>query len=79
MGWGQGSGIPRNAKNNINNSKDCRPVFAGRGSADWRLLWRQIVEIEVIAGRGWREVISRDGVKSEVAVLRARALREVLR
>ena len=74
---GAGSRLPRNVGNLPSISRNCGPDFAGRGSADWRLLWHQIVETEIFAGRDWREVTSRDGVRSLVAVLRQRALREV--
>jgi predicted nucleic acid-binding Zn ribbon protein len=73
---GVGSRRPRNAGNSCATSKACKPIFAGRGSAGWRFLWHQIIEIEVFASRDWRQVISRDGVRSDVAVLRPRALRE---
>ena len=75
---GVGSHRPRYARNSDVNSKACKPVFAGRGSVDPRL-WHTIIEVEVFAGRDWQKIISRDGVPSEIAVLRARALREVAR
>jgi hypothetical protein len=34
----------------------------------------RVIAAEIFAGRTWCEVISRDGVRSEVAVLRPRAL-----
>ena len=74
---GVGSRVPRNVEIPFNISRNCRSDFAGRGSADWRLLWHQIVETEIFAGRDWCEIVSADGVKSLVAVLRQRALREV--
>lgn len=67
---------PRNAGNSGTISKTCKPVLGGRASVNPQL-WHAIVELEVFAGRAWREVTSRDGVRSEVAVLRPRALREV--
>jgi predicted nucleic acid-binding Zn ribbon protein len=73
---GGSSRQPRNAGNSGTISKTCKPVLSGRASVDPQL-WRAIVEVEVFAGRDWREVTSGDGVKSEVAVLRPRALREV--
>ena len=72
---GQGSAIPRNAGNFLAISSGCKPVSAGRGYVDPQL-WHAIVEVEVFAGRAWHEVISRDGVRSQVSVLRLRALQE---
>ena len=72
---GVGSAVPRNAENSFDISRNCRRDFGGRASVD-APLWRAIVELEVFAGRTWHEAISRDGVRSVVAVLRPRALRE---
>jgi hypothetical protein len=67
---------PRNTKNSPAISSVCKPSLAGRASIG-KALWRNIVEVEVFAGRDRREVTSSDGVKSEVTMLRPRALREV--
>jgi hypothetical protein len=74
---GLGSGVPRNAGNFLAISNGCKPVLAGRGYVNPQL-WHAIVEVEVFAGRDWLEVVSTDGVRCLVAVLRPRALREVL-
>ena len=67
---------PRNAKNSQDTSSTSQADFAGRGCADKRL-WCSIIETEIFSGRDWREVISSDGVRSEVTTLRPRALRGV--
>ena len=68
--------VPRSVKNSHANSNGCKADFAGRGSVD-KALWRSIVELEVYAGRDWSEVVSSDGVVSQVAMLWPRALRGV--
>lgn len=75
---GVGSRWPRNAGNTSIISMNCGPDFADRPPVDPRL-WHAIVEIEIIAGHDWHEAVSAHGVKSFVAVLRPRALREVSR
>ena len=72
---GAGSRVPRNAGNSSNISKNCGQDFGGRASVDPQL-WRAIVELEIFAGRDWRELVSSDGVRCEVTALRPRALRE---
>ena len=72
---GVGSRQPRNAGNSFATSKACKADLGGRGYVNPQL-WHTIIEVEVFAGRAWQKIISRDGVKSEVAVLRPRALRE---
>ena len=67
---------PRKLENSHANSNGCKAGFAGRGPVD-KALWRSIIELEVYAGRDWHETISSDGVMSQVATLRPRALREV--
>jgi hypothetical protein len=66
---------PRNGENSPVISNGCKAVLRGRRSID-KGLWRQIVEIEVIAGRKWREVVSSSGVVSYVSRISKRALRE---
>jgi hypothetical protein len=66
--------VPRSVKNPPEISNDCKPHFAGRGSVD-KALWHDIVELEVFAGRTWCEIVSADGVVSQVAVLRPPVLR----
>lgn len=66
----------RSVKNSHANSNGCKAGLAGRGSVG-KALWRSIVETEVFANRAWSEVVSADGVRSEVTALRPRALRGV--
>lgn len=66
------SGASRNAENSLAISIACKGDLAGRGSAICGP--HDVVEVELIGGRAWWEVTSIDGVKSQVSVLRPRAL-----
>ena len=68
--------VPRSVKNSHANSNGCKAGLAGRGSVD-KALWQHIVTVEVTNGHHWSPSVSTDGVKSEVTMLRPRALREV--
>ena len=63
---------PRNAENPPTVSKDCEPVFAGRGSGICGS--RTVIEAEIGAAHVWTETASSSGVVSLVAQLRPPAL-----
>ena len=69
------SPVPRSVKNPPVNSIACKTDFRGRGCVD-EALWQRIVAAEVIGPHHWTTTVSSDGVVSEIAQLRPRALRE---
>jgi hypothetical protein len=63
--------IPRPVQNNSVRSSTCEGSFHNRASDIVAL--RAAIEVEIFGGRKWREVVSPDGVRTEVAWL-SRAL-----
>jgi hypothetical protein len=61
-------GIPRNSENRPLTSTGCKDAFAGRTSSIFGP--RLVIKTEIITGRIWQSVTSRDGVYCEVARLR---------
>jgi hypothetical protein len=68
------SGSGTNPQKKINGANDLHGSKA-RSSIPQNLL-RDVIEIEIFAGRTWRPVISSDGVSCEVSTLRPRALQK---
>jgi hypothetical protein len=63
--------IPRPVQNNGVGSRRCEGDFHDRASDIAAL--RAAIEMEIFGGRKWREVISADGVRTEVARLSRKA------
>jgi hypothetical protein len=71
---GSTTGGPPNPPKKLNGANGLQGSKA-RSSTPQTLL-REVIEIEVFAGRSWRLVTSTDGISCEVSTLRPRALRD---
>ena len=61
--------IPRPVQNNSVRSRTCEGSFHDRA----RGIPRAVIEVEILGGRKWREVLSPDGVRVEVTRLSRKA------
>jgi hypothetical protein len=63
--------IPRSVENSGVGSTPCKADFDDRASGIVGA--RAVIDVEILRGRKWREVLSADGVRSEVAWLSRKA------